>query len=622
MFRRTIALAIALLSLPAVALADGPPPIGSADRAGDRVVPPRLAGRLADTPSEGAAALAKSSRGSADRRKLGLPSYGTLLGRGWQRKAAKADRRFAAALSAAPKGRGRPGTAVAQRAPMADLDKLVAKDTLRGPSGKQTRVLKVATSLDGGCPRLNPLGTGYGWSGLGRATYVVTTTERIGRFDLVTSVVFDGSFRTSPEMLNSAMAASFSTADAGEISITRNQVAIDRRTGKQRQVGETERFNSPLDPFYGPDQSFRDFVAGQEDGAPAPRRQLTSGAWSEAAVAFMAVPYDALRSRVLEAERLARTPNACVTVAVAAPTHLAPGQSVNLTGVARSTQATPGAPIKFAGGIRSTWINPRGQSATPLSSIEGIRAGGPWYSFTAPPQRWQDPVGVDLELLSGAGIARTPVTFRAEDTQLYFEILDASIETHTIASRPSPYCGEVGGEQTFSGKFSPQPFTPDDQLTLAGGGVSGEVEAIVNAEWHDHLVFGCRASDTGVEPCEAAMPNRTPSGDGSWPVNLSFAPGGSPNELTVLWRMDDPEVGFVDAGDAECNSHVWGYFPEETRRRTIPRAALQATGPVTLTFAGSGHLNQHAGFDPASIDHNWEYKVTVRRVDSAGRPLG
>ena len=43
---------------------------------------------------------------------------------------------------------------------------------------------------------------------------------------------------------------------------------------------------------------------------------------------------------------------------------------------------------------------------------------------------------------------------------------------------------------------------------------------------------------------------------------------------------------------------------------------------MTLTFAGSGHLDQHAGFDPASIDHSWEYTITVRRTDAQGVPLG
>ncbi len=618
--RRPVALALAALVIaaaPGTAAADGPTAIGAAERADGSGAPPRVARFLAGSPARGAASLLASSRSAADRGSLGLPSYAELLGPGWKRKAARADARFAR-LGPVRAGRDRRAAASSAASPTASFERtLGAQDALKGRSGRQTRTLRVTTSLDGGCPRPNALGTGYGWSGLGRATYLVTTTERIGRFDLTTSVLFDGRFRTSPEMRDNATAASFSGADAGEISITRNQVALDRRSGKRRTVGETERFTSALDPFYGPDGEFSAFVAGQEDGAPAPPRRLTTGAWKEAARRFMAIPYEALRSRVLEAERLARTPNACVTVAVDAPGHLAPGQAVELTGTAKPTAAAAGGtPIKFAGALRGTWINPRGQSAVPLSSIERVREGGPWYSFTAPPAPWPDsiPVGIELELLSGAGIAKTPVTFKAEQSQLRFEILDASVETRTTASRPSPYCGEVGGQQSFSGRLSPLPSSTDNQLTLADGTVSGGLEARVQASWHDHSVFGCRAGASGSEPCQATMPDRSPAGDGSWPINVSFEPAQNPTELTLAWRMDDPEVGFVDAGDAECNAHVWGFFPDEVRRRTISRSALQASGPITLTFAGSGHLEQHAGYEPASIDHRWDYELTIRRV--------
>lgn len=617
---QTAAIAIAILTVPAAAAsADGPAAIGSTDPVGNRAMPPQAAAFLADDPSAGAAALLTASRAGGDRHKLGLPSYRELLGRAWKRRAAAADRRFASGLLGQAPSAKRRASASARPSAWTEFDQAIkAMDTLGGPGGKQSRTLRVATSLDGGCPRLNELGNGYGWAGAGRATYAVTTTERVGRFDLITSVLFDGSFKTRPEMLTNATAASFSSADVGQISITRNQVAVDLRSGKRRTVGETERFNSDLDPYYGPDGDFRSFVAEQEDGAPAPARKLKTGAWKEAAKRFMAIPYDALRSRVLEAERLARTPNACVQAPVEAPSHLTPGQTVELTGVARPSPA-----IKFAGALRATWINPQGQSAAPLSMIEQVRGGGRWYSFTAPAQPWPDqsPAGLEFELLSGAGIARTPVSFRAEQPRLYFEVLGASIETHTTASRPSALCGEVGGHQTFSGTFAPQPFSPEDRLTLAGGGVSGEVSASVDAVWHDHVVWGCKAADEGPEVCEEAMPDRTPSPDGTWPLGFEFQPADDPGQVTLAWRMDDPEVGFIDAGDAECNAHVWGYFPNEVRRRTIARSELQALTPITLTFAGSGHLDKHGDVDPASIDHDWEYSITIRRVDALGNPL-
>ncbi len=69
----------------------------------------------------------------------------------------------------------------------------------------------------------------------------------------------------------SAEADDFSSVHDGEISITRNQVAVNRKTGKRRTVGETERYTSSLDPFYKPEGNFEAFIASQEDGA-RPRR--------------------------------------------------------------------------------------------------------------------------------------------------------------------------------------------------------------------------------------------------------------------------------------------------------------------------------------------------------------
>ena len=83
--------------------------------------------------------------------------------------------------------------------------------------------------------------------------------------------------------------------------------------------------------------------------------------------------------------------------------------------------------------------------------------------------------------------------------------------------------------------------------------------------------------------------------------------------------MDDPEVGFVDAGDDECNVHVWSYFPQEVQYRTVPLDTLRSTEPITLNFNGTGHLDHDNYGDPASIDHTWSYSLTIQRV-GAGRP--
>ena len=599
----------------------GPAPIvGAAEP--PTPIPPELVDKLGEMPSAGATGMLGAAAASGERHGLGLPSYKEILGKGWKRTAAQADRRFANRLDAseaAPKGGAGAGRINAD-----EFDRMFkAGDTVKGKGGKQTRKLKVAATLSGGCPQLNEMGSGYGWAGTGRATYEVTTTERVGRYDVITAVVLDGSFHTRPSMDNDSTADEFSSADYGEIAITRNQVAVDRRTGKRSKIGETERFTSSLDPFYKPEGSFEAFIESQDDDAPAPSRPLRSSAWTDAATWFITIPYDAMRSRVLDAAKLAATPNKCVTVSFDdAPTHLAPGQTVNLTGVPHLTHdnVNPFFIQQFAGKIGADWINMQGQSAAPLGAMHQLWNGKPWYSFTAPAQEWPDarPVGLDFEFRSAAGVATTPVSFKAEDPTVYYEILDASIDNHTEASRPSSYCGEVGGSQSFGGSFDPEPFSTDDYLKIEDGDVSGEVVGNVQAEWYDHHLYGC----TSEGSCTATMPDRTPQPDGSWPVALSFSEATDPSKIRLDWGMDEPEVGFVDAGDDECNSHVWGYFPQETRRTTVSRSELQGTEPITLTFAGTGHLDRDNRGGPASIDHTWSYSLTIQRVDASGQPLG
>jgi hypothetical protein len=341
----------------------------------------------------------------------------------------------------------------------------------------------------------------------------------------------------------------------------------------------------------------------------------------------MAIPYDAMRSRVNAAEKLARTPNRCVTVDFpAAPTHLAPGQTTNLTGVPHLTGdgagVTPFYILQSTSNIRAAWINPQGQTAQPLgASMDELWSGKPWYSFTAPAKTWPaaKPVGLDFTLTSAAGIATGPVSFKAEEPTVYYEVIDASIDNHTDASSPNSYCGEVGGSRSFAGTFEDRPFSADDHLTIEDGDVDGEVSGRVQAEWYDDYVYGCKS---GRQSCSTRLPDRKPLPDGSWPVTVSFSNAADPSKVQLNWAMDDPEVGFVDAGDDECNSHVWGWFPQETQRTTMSRSELQGTGPIELTFAGTGHLDHDGRGDPASIDHTWEYRLTIRRVDENGDPVG
>ena len=616
-FRLVIATVAALVISPAVGAAN-PAPIET-DIPVEEI--PAEAGELfGETPADATGGLSSASRSAKARHGLGFPSWSELLGKRWKQKAKGADRAFARELEESMTEL--PGGAARRGGPAEDFDRLfTSKDLVKGKRGKQTRSLKVETDLNGGCPHLTELKNHFGWAGKARASYEVATTERVARYDVVTAVVIDANFETRPSMHDDATSGEWSTADFGQVVITRNQVAVNRKTGVRSPIGETEYYRTTLDPFYRPEGGFLAFVNSQEDGAPAPPRPLRSGAWDDVAENFIAIPYNALRTQVVAAERLAQTPNRCVEVSFEAPERLAPSESTDIRGIPRQTEADtePSLILPTTGRIRAEWVNNQGQTATP-NSMEAVHEGGVWYSFTAPPEEWpaDKPVGLEFTYYSSAGIASSRVEFALASSEIYFEVLDAKIETHTEASRSSSYCGEVGGSQSFGGPLAAEPFTDTNHLKTGGGAVSGQIEAKVTSRWYDHEVFGCSSED---DNCQASLPDRTPAG-GTSDIGVYFHESETPGAVDLGWIMYDPSVGFVDAGDAECNAYVWGYFPQETAEQTIALSELRSPDPITLTLAGTGHLDVDGQGDPASIDHIWEYSLTVQAVDESGEPLG
>lgn len=618
-----IALCGLALLAPSASAAEAPPVV-SPDAPANRPVPPPLEGLTGEHPSQATTGLLAGSSSAKSRHGLGLPSYPELLGKRWRAKVTRADRGLLRELetSAAPAG----GSTAAATPTERFLRRYDAGDVLKSRKGKQTRRLRVSAEISSLCPKSSYELGGFGWFGRGRATYEVATTERVGRWDVTTSTLFDGHFRSRPQMLTTAHAHDFHPADYGEISITRAQVAVDRRSGKRRKIGETERFTSKIGVNYDAEQSFLDLIAAHEDGKPAPKRKLRSGEWKEAAEWFMMIPYDAMRRQVLDGEAAAQTPNRCVQIDVDAPSHLAAGWSLALTGNARLTH-DPGYShsgiLERTNKVRAFYINEAGQSARPLSDLRGMARGKPWYEFTAPGAPWPKakPAGIEFQLISAAGIAERDVTFEAELPTLHFKVLDAEFETSTVASTDHPLCGEVGGSLRFSGKHSPKAFSADDRLEISDGFVGGKVSGKTSARWHDHSLYGCKIVGDGLAPCSEQMPDRTPGTDGIWEVWVSFQAASDPGQINLQWALDDPHVGYFDATDAQCYSYVAGSLPYEAGRQTIPRSKLQGTEPITLSFDGSKHLDQHGGFQPASIDHTWHYELTIQRVDANGAPI-
>lgn len=203
---------------------------------------------------------------------------------------------------------------------------------------------------------------------------------------------------------------------------------------------------------------------------------------------------------------------------------------------------------------------------------------------------------------------------------LRYRILAVRLATTTTASASDILCGTQSGSKQFDGTSGPLPFDGRSMLEPVGGEVRGEIEGRTPATWHGHQLEGCKVSPPGKPRCVVTMPDRRPGGDGTWPVSFSVSGGWNDPEWTLRWAQDHPEVGFVDAGDDECNVHIWGAFEGDVNVRRAPRETFLRTDPVTLTFEGNGRPSFLANNPDATIAHTWSYALTFQRVDGNGNP--
>lgn len=585
-----------------------------------RLLPLVLLALLALAPAARAADPVADLLGTASSAKartaLGLPPYKKLLGKGWKQKAAKADAAFVRELAA-------PRT-MRQAPDLLGDDPLKAGDVLKGKGGKQTREMRMKAAITTGeCPAYKTTDLPYMpfWfavQGEARGEYIVTTTERVRNFDVTTTVVFE--VRFAARGASGPDGISGPTADGGTVSVTRTQTARDRRTGKTRSTGPTQRYTSGLSPLFILEGGFDEFIAANEDGRPAPRRELRADVWEDSAQRFVAVLYLALEKDWDAVEKRMLTPNACVQLTFDGPERLAPGQAVDITGHLALTRSTaPEEALLKDARIRSGWLAPDvGQKLRWLVTGDNdIGFGKPWFELTAPAQAWPEdkPMGADVQIATSGGVAESGIRFKPTDPTLHYRILAATMDTRTTATGQDTYCGTQAGSRSYAGELaSTEAFDPADRIELDGT-ISGEVDAQLTTRTTAHQLQGCGERK---QACSVTMPDRQGTGN----MSFSVSPASDPSEVTLRWTLHQPSVGFVDAGDPECNVHIWAPFGQEVAKRTVPLAALQSTDPITMRFEGQGDLDKnHDGMLPAQIHHSWSYVFKLQRVGPDGSPL-
>jgi hypothetical protein len=206
--------------------------------------------------------------------------------------------------------------------------------------------------------------------------------------------------------------------------------------------------------------------------------------------------------------------------------------------------------------------------------------------------------------------------FHTKDScSLQYRVVGGSVNLQTNASADHILCGNQSGRITFTGSSGEPATTEPSQIEVEGGQVSGSIDARVKGGWSGHHLDGCKyESGSGYVPCSVDMPPREPLPDGKLPVSFSVSGGENDANWELDWSFDDPTVGFVDAGDDECNVSIWGYFDPEASKRTVPRATFLQTKPFTVTFAGSGTAPHTPNNTNATVNHEWSYSLTLQRV--------
>jgi hypothetical protein len=568
----------------------------------------------APAPADAVRQLLDSTRGQKARTGLGLPHYKGLLGKRWESTVKKADSVFASQLAKpAAGGLRRAAAAVAEPDYFGD-DPLKAADSLKGIKGKQTRKLKIQTALDSMCPTHNPGVDQHGYFeivGRARGELVVTTVERIGHYDVTTSVIFDVRFEVHSQTGEASLSGIF--GDGGTVAITRSQQARDRRTGKTRKTGPTQRFKDALSPLLILEGGFSEFVEQQDkDEAPAPRRPLRSGVWNDLAQRFVAVVYVAIERDFAAAEKHFQTPNTCVDMSIEAPEYLAPGGKVGLHGVPHLKQGSATVDQMIHGEkILADPVNFQGQWWRTLATPEDptFAAGEDWIEFEAPGHVWpaSSPVGVKLILHSGAGVAEAAVTFKPIEDTLYFRVLEVS------GSVDASDVKTTSGQCTFTG--GPQHIEIGNPAT-PGASPNGELRDPVGHIWTPityrtgaySTLHSCPSSEKPCDFAPESLPNQNlgmsvrETGDGKVEASWSFV--------------------HVQLGHSGCGLQVPDlYVDRELLKSTHPLGDFQGNQPFVIETQGSQSYSVTQGISTMTGKLRWNFRMVLQRVREDGSAL-
>jgi hypothetical protein len=196
---------------------------------------------------------------------------------------------------------------------------------------------------------------------------------------------------------------------------------------------------------------------------------------------------------------------------------------------------------------------------------------------------------------------------------IYLRATQASFQTDASGSLVGgPLC-DYSGTRRFSGTLSgAQPVMKIDRGS--NGALTGELLASTAARWTNNQLNGCRINDDGeLVPCSTTGPDATPQPDGKRDIGF-FLQGQRGNNVVVDWALDDPEIGYVDAGNEECFVHAWGPLDQEVTQQEYPVSMFAGPGLKTFDFSGTTRVTSSDFNGTTTLDYDWTFHMVMQRV--------
>jgi hypothetical protein len=585
------------------------------------------------------------------RRGLGVPSLRRLFGKAGARAGALADGRLArvprptasttrAGGAAALRPVGSVGAVKVQASSApglgAGVDQIGYTDRIYGPRGSQTRSIRFTATADA-CP-IAATGTDNVGKDVGKllAAEHIVTVERSGRAELTTDFTIDmvGS-REVWGLVNGNADLTYIEPNPKPIVYTRIRRVRrmrDLRTGRTYREKPLEikyelKMISPLAMDSGEFGRFIEKYADANGDDPADAilsdRLLNKSAFESAALTFMTAVESKTRTIFERAEQEWRTPNRCVQVQSNMPDRLIPGQSVKVHVTAASRRGDPAqnlrsyahyAPYKSAG-----------LTVDPYAFVEPDANVAHDFTVTPPSQAWPDssPERLRIVLYSTGGIGEVDADLQAQTLPIRYRVLDATYAVHASGSAPGGRCAPLGGTSgslTLTGTSDGVVQDINDSNTIWGnvlegqsmsgplfGGIYAKARTTISSQ-----LSGCEYDQ--LHHLQACSRNTPPTLLPN-PFTIGFSmqvqdPGSG--VAAAHWQVLAPGPG--DGGNPVCDVSMHQQLPYDKTNQAIPLSKLLSTQPQTFTYGDSIHFDQDQNGNPASIDYDWTYTITVQRI--------